>query len=459
MDNFDLENLPILWRGKTPEPEYEAARCRVFNVKRPNDSPLAIVKPKTVAHIVAAVKLASRLDTQIAVRSGGHSLSCWTLRADSILIDLENFNHLVYDEQKQEVQTSPSVTSSELLKFLATKNRSFPGGHCGDIGLGGYLLQGGIGLNSRSYGYACEYIARLDVVTAAGELKHCSKDENSDLYWAARGAGPEFPAIVTRFYLKTRPLLPVYKRCTYIWPITSYETVFKWLLDLLPSIDEDIEPIGFGFTLPNINQPALVIHVLVFADSDASAVEKLKPIRDTHPPGLIVAQDCIDTSVQQEYDSGGNSMPKGARYHTDSVFLDPAADVIETCREMFTKLPHKGALAYWQPMRTRTTAAADRSATMPAAEEEEDMALSFIQSEHYVSILAIYDDAGEDDFQKSWVNEYMRRLEPHTVGTFVADAQPRDRPHKYWSDAATKRLLDIGRKWDPSGRIRGILLN
>ena len=28
-------------------------------------------------------------------------------------------------------------------------------------------------------------------------------DQNADLYWAARGAGPGFPGVVTRFHLQT----------------------------------------------------------------------------------------------------------------------------------------------------------------------------------------------------------------------------------------------------------------
>lgn len=42
----------------------------------------------------------------------------------------------------------------------------------------------------QTYGWSCEYVIELDVVTADGEFKHCNEIENSDLYWAARGAGP-----------------------------------------------------------------------------------------------------------------------------------------------------------------------------------------------------------------------------------------------------------------------------
>lgn len=30
----------------------------------------------------------------------------------------------------------------------------------------------------------------MDVVTAKGEVLHCDEEQHSDLFWAARGAGP-----------------------------------------------------------------------------------------------------------------------------------------------------------------------------------------------------------------------------------------------------------------------------
>jgi FAD/FMN-containing dehydrogenase len=145
-------SFPVLWRDKTPAAEYEAAvRSRIFNGKQPpSSSPVAIVRPTTVAHVVAAAQLANSLDVRIAVRSGGHSASCWSLQCeDSVLIDLVNFRHMAYDAQTQMVTVSPAVTSAELLRFLKDKDRFFPAGHSGDVGLGGFLLQGGLGLNSR----------------------------------------------------------------------------------------------------------------------------------------------------------------------------------------------------------------------------------------------------------------------------------------------------------------------
>ncbi|KAI1418341.1 FAD binding domain protein [Hypoxylon sp. FL1857] len=446
MEVSSSETLSILWRTSPPSNDYENARCRVFNGRKPEHFPLAIVKANKVEHIVAAVKLAAELDVCIAVRSGGHSLSCWTIRHGAILIDLEDYQHLSYDDETHEVQASPSTLGADLLTFLAKKKRFFPVGHSGDIGLGGYLLQGGIGLNSRGYGYACEYITGLDIITADGEIKHCDKTENSDLYWAARGAGPEFPAIVIRFFLKTCPLLPVCKRSRYVWPAAMYGKVFKWIEELLNSLSEDVEIAVFGFVLPRLNQPGLVLHATAFGDSSEDVREKLTPIIKNHPPGTFLAEDFVSTNFPEDYDLGKDTMPRGARYFTDSVFLKPGIDFVATCKGMFTELKHPRALAYWQPMKTNI----DR--ILP------DMAMS-IHSHHYVSLLAIYEDPSEDQQQISWIIDRMKSLEPAILGTFIGDAHPVERPSNYWSEEAEERVITIGRKWDPSSRIRGIVLS
>ncbi len=80
----------------------------------------------------------------------------------------------------------------------------------------------------------------VDVVTASGETLHCDEKENSDLYWAARGAGPGFPAIVTRFYIQTLPKFTSMRSSAYIYDKKDYRRAFQWILDvrlpLLPSL-------------------------------------------------------------------------------------------------------------------------------------------------------------------------------------------------------------------------------
>src|SRR5579875_3380149 len=193
------------------EPGYEEARVgRVFNARRPARFPAAVLLAESDDDLVAGVRLAADRGWPVSIRSGGHSWAAWSVRDDALLIDLGRLRDMTYDDETGVVAVRPAVRGGEeLAPYLAERGRAFPGGHCATVGLGGFLLQGGQGWNSRSRGWACESIVGLDVVTADAELVYADEQQNSDLWWAARGGGPGFPGLISRFHLQTYPLAPL----------------------------------------------------------------------------------------------------------------------------------------------------------------------------------------------------------------------------------------------------------
>ena len=130
------------------DPKYEDARVgRVFNQRRPDRYPHGIVEATCVEDVVKAVGFAKEMNLRVSVRSGGHSWAAWSVRDNAILIDLGNLKRVELDESTNIAKVSPSTTGRVLNKFLATKGKMFGGGHCPDVGLGGFLLQGGMGWN------------------------------------------------------------------------------------------------------------------------------------------------------------------------------------------------------------------------------------------------------------------------------------------------------------------------
>lgn len=215
------DGLPILYRDTTPRETFlDAVWSHSFNHRRAVTTrvPRAVVHATQTAHVAAAVVLAGQLGVRVSVRSGGHSWAGWGVREDAVLIDLGALpggkhsssypppppssslvgvdtssggdEGLSYDERTKIVAAPPSTTGRLLNGFLQGRGRMFAGGHCPDVGLGGFLLQGGMGWNCKNWGWACESIVGIDVVTAAGREIYCCQSENEDLFWAARGAGP-----------------------------------------------------------------------------------------------------------------------------------------------------------------------------------------------------------------------------------------------------------------------------
>lgn len=206
--------LSIVWRDKSDSGVYEEARVmRLFNLRIPDRRPLAVAFVESESDIVNAVKLAIEKKCRVSLRSGGHSWPAWSVREDAILVDLGGYSEIALDETTGIVRASPSTTGKDLYNYLLARGRLFLAGHCPDIGLGGALLCGGMGWNcnvgiyyypygkirlqltemGKNWGWACEHLVAVDVVTANGTLIRADDHQNSDLFWAARGAGPGFP--------------------------------------------------------------------------------------------------------------------------------------------------------------------------------------------------------------------------------------------------------------------------
>ncbi|CAI7581337.1 unnamed protein product [Penicillium glandicola] len=435
--------LVTLWRDS---PGYESARSRAFNQRIPPELPYAIVRPKNVEQIQHAVQLAIDLDKQIRIRSGGHSLAGWTLCADSILIDLVDFRHLEYDATTAIASASPSTTSAQLNDLLVAHGRFVPVGHCGDVGLGGFFLQGGMGLNCRSYGWACEYLVGVDLITADGEYKHCSESENADLFWAARGAGPEFPAIVTRFFIQTRPAAAKYEKSTFIWPVDFSEPVVSWILKILPELHADIEPLVVSTIVPGLNVAAILVQFLVFLGTNETGAEKLEPSLTAMPDGTLMQFKGQSTSLQQEYVSQEGTMPQDSRYICDSVWFKDGIDFVAVTRRMFREFPRDRSMVYWEPL-------------YPTSRRKlPDMAFS-LQADQYLALYAIFEDSQQDEEQGTRIQGFIQEIKPYVLGTFAADGVPEVRKTQYWSAEVIERLYSVCQKWDPAHRLGCTLLD
>jgi FAD/FMN-containing dehydrogenase len=220
----------------------EARFARVFNARRPERYPAAVLVAESEDDVVEGVRLARDRGWKVAIRAGGHSFPVWSVRDDALLIDLGGFKETALDESTGIVNVTPSVSSGELNGYLSGYGRFFSFGDGPSVGLGGFLLQGGIGLGFRGWGYAAEQIAAIDVVTADGELVRADEQSNSDLFWAARGAGPAYCGAITRFHLRTRPVPKGLLSTTQIYPLERYAEVLEWLWEIHPSVSAGRRP-------------------------------------------------------------------------------------------------------------------------------------------------------------------------------------------------------------------------
>jgi FAD/FMN-containing dehydrogenase len=429
------------------EPGFEEARVdRVFNRRLTDRKPAAVVRPTSEAEVVNAVWLAQQNGWPVAVRSGGHSWAQWSVRDDALVIDLGGLHELEYDEATGVVTASPATQGgSQLAPYLAERGRFFVGGHCPTVGIGGFLLQGGQGWNARGWGWAAEHVVAVDVVTAAGDLVHASADQNEDLYWAARGAGPGFPGVVTRFHLRTRPLPGHFAHTVQAFELEEFDEVMTWLHDTHATVADSVEIVALTKTDPHLAPgPVLLVTALAMVDDEREADQVLAPFRKN--PALdrtIFVIDNEPTTLEAERARQLEDNPEGHRWAVDNAWLSgPASSVVPAMRRAYTTLPNDKAFTIWF--------------SMAPLRQLPDMAFS-LQSEIYLASYVCWEDPADDDHNRLWLERAMADLEPVTVGQYLGDSDLSRRQLRFMSDEAWERLGQVHATWDPDGRFVGYL--
>jgi FAD/FMN-containing dehydrogenase len=296
-------------------------------------------------------------------------------------------------------------------------------------------------------GWACEQILAIDVVTAQGELVHCDASQNADLYWAARGAGPGFPGIITKFHLRVRPSYTNMLSSGFFYPLSRYREVMDWVLELASTFDEGTEIVAVGCTPPaelEISGTCIMPLFVTFKNSDEEARAALDIANKSRPEGAVLEIINSPTSLANEYCNQAAANPNGHRYCAENAYIKNDADVAAVLEEAFTTLPHPKAFSLWYAM-------------APGSRRPlQDMALS-MQTDHYFALYTIWEHESDDDRCRKWVKDIMAKVERHSEGAYLGDSDFQERRTKFWTDKNASRLMQMRRDRDPAGTICGYL--
>jgi FAD/FMN-containing dehydrogenase len=426
--------------------DFEEARVgRIFNGRRPSRQPAAVLFAETDEDIVEGVRLAKHNGWSVSVRSGGHSWAAWSVRESALLIDLGLLRDIEYDEASGIVSPRPAIMGGdELDPFLEARGRFFNGGHCPSVGIGGFLLQGGQGWLARGWGWAAESVVAIDVVTAAGELVRADATTNPDLYWAARGSGPGFPGVVTRFHLATRPRFSFVGHTVQVYPLELFRELMTWLYAVHASISPEVEIVLVSVTDETSGDRVLLLSGLTLTETAEQAAEVLAPFEAS--PVLdraLFAQSAAASSLAEQKRSQVLANPPQARYVVDNAWVegDPAV-IIESIEPLFRDLPSPAAFTIWF--------------SMAPQRELPDMAFS-MQSDAYVATYLVDDAEQRDAANREWLNAAMRAAQPVTIGQYLGDSDMGNRQLKFLGDDQFARLSSIIAERDPDGLFVGYL--
>lgn len=439
---------PVVWRD---DPAYEQIRQgMLWNALKPGRYPEAIVRAQSDRDVAAAVGLARARGLQVAVRAGGHSWVGSPLRDNTILIDLSGRKTVEVDESAATATVEPAVTAEQLVAHLEPYGLAFPVGHCPSVGVGGYLLSGGLGWNSGAWGPACASVTAVDVVTADGELLHATDEDNADLLWAARGAGPGFPGVVTRFHLALQPLPRAITTTTHVFDFDDLDQVAEWATGvaagLTPTVEMTVLLTEAGRDLPaEPERKVAVVTATAFADTAADAATQLaalsaSPLRDR----ALAVRDLEPSPYEVLFRDFGGRWREGCRFASDNVWMNgDLTDALIPMRQALLDAPSSSSFSF-----------AGMSPDAPEGEPGPalpDMAFS-MYARTFVATYAMWDDPADDDANLAWLPSTMALIEDEAEGHYVAEADLRvsaSRARRSYTDDTWTRLNKLRDRFDP----------
>ncbi|MFV0340978.1 MAG: FAD-binding oxidoreductase [Parachlamydiaceae bacterium] len=209
--------------------EYDQARLVSNYYTSKNSRPDAIVYCKSTADVQNAVKWALCKKLPIRIRSGGHNHEGFS-SGKGLVIDVSRMKNVEVDSKTHIATIQPGITGGELYKHLYEKGLTQVGGTCGDVGISGLVLTGGMGPLMRHHGLTCDTLLSLEMVNAKGEVITVTKDnEYKDLFWACQGGGGGNFGVVTSIKLQTYPANKVtWFNIGWDWGQPFEEVVTKW---------------------------------------------------------------------------------------------------------------------------------------------------------------------------------------------------------------------------------------
>lgn len=218
------------------DPQFDAAR-RIWNgmIDR---TPSLIVRPSSIADVMAVVRFIRDHNLPFTVRGGGHSVAGKSVADGALMIDLSLMKDIQVDSARRTAIVQGGATWGDFDRAAEAYRLATTGGVISSTGVAGLTLGGGIGWLMGKHGLSCDNVISADLVNAEGAHLSVSACENEDLYWAIRGGGGNF-GIVTALEFRLHPLESV-EGGVLLYPRASAFDLFRQYRDITLTAPDEL---------------------------------------------------------------------------------------------------------------------------------------------------------------------------------------------------------------------------
>ncbi|TGO27245.1 hypothetical protein BPAE_0045g00440 [Botrytis paeoniae] len=181
-----------------------------YSFQQASVAPACLIRPHSPSEVSSAMKIIRESDCHFAIKSGGHNMNQgFSNVKGGITIDLLKMKDVKISEDEEIVRVGAGCRWGEVYEVVEPRGLMVVGGRDSTVGVGGFLLGGGISFLSQRYGWGSDNVRNFEIALSNGTIANTNAHNNPDLYWALRGGGNNF-GIVTRFDLQTYPQGPAW---------------------------------------------------------------------------------------------------------------------------------------------------------------------------------------------------------------------------------------------------------
>lgn len=407
--------------------------------------PAAIVRPRGVADVVAAVRFAREASMEIAVRGGGHNVAGNALSDGGIVIDLAEMRAVHVDPDARRAVVQGGATLADYDRETQQFGLASTMGMISMTGVAGLTLGGGLGHLMRKHGLACDNLIGAQIVTATGDVLQVNEDSHADLLWALRGGGGNF-GVVTSLHFKLHPVGPFIFGGISAFPAARAREVVPAYRDWVAQTDSTLGANLLFLTAPPLPfvppeiQFTPIIAVAACWDGDLSRGDELvAPIRDLGP-GIDLFGAMPYTALQQMFDAGH---PAGRRNYWKSGYL-------QELDEAAIAALIRGTQAMSSPF---SLVECQALGGVVDSFGPEHSAFGNREASFLYNIVAQWEDPAHDREQISWAREFFNEMETHGTGgvyvNYLTGEEGRQRVRAAYGEERYRRLVEVKQAYDP----------
>ena len=315
----DVADLQASVRGPVltaDSSDYNEVR-QVWN-KMIDKRPALIVRCTGTADVVAGVNFAREHGLLLAVRGGGHNAAGNATCDGGVMLDLSLMKGVFVDTEKRLAHAQGGATWGDLDHETQLHGLAAPGGVVSETGIGGLTLGGGYGWLRRKHGLSCDNLHAVEIVTADGQVRTASAQENQDLFWAIRGGGGNF-GVVTTFTYNLHPVGPMVNLVAAMYPNQLTPQILPAWRDLMESAPPEFSSNFLCWTIPDLpdfppeaRNKGVAIVVGVHSGPLEEGAAFIQPLRELAEP-LVDLSGTLPYAVVQSLFDWVN--PEGEVYH------------------------------------------------------------------------------------------------------------------------------------------------